>query len=473
VRIRVDPRTPADAGALTRAALVNDGRAGWVQRLFSREYLMGTSLSAARAEDDDVSRLDAKLRYLVQHARRVPYYRDLPAVQGISELNRLPILDKADLEAHSLPRSRDMTSAAAPSGELLRSGASSGSPRYVMYSGTDWANMVREAVPLFYALGLGPGDRLINAMFCGPLYGSLTTTISEFSRMPVECYTTGQFLTDDYLVMLADQFGANAILGQPPLIMPVLRGAKSRRPGLRMEKVLYGGTPMAEPDKRWLREQLGTRVISSVLAANDGAQLGYQCDSMSGTLHHVCDDYNLIEVVDEAGDPVPDGTCGELLITTMQKFEGPLIRYRIGDQGRVFRYDCDCGVSGRALEYLGRSDGVVKVGGYSLAHRDILAALADLRVSQVQLEVGFCDQTQTVVIRTESPAELEPAVVLDQLRLVLGLWGGGRLIRDDSLRITVECLGEGQLARNAVSGKIKPIIDRRLVDTKRQRRNGV
>jgi hypothetical protein len=138
----------------------------------------------------------------------------------------------------------------------------------------------------------------------------------------------------------------------------------------------------------------------------------------------------------------------------------------------VFRYDCDCGVSGRALEYLGRSDGVVKVGGYSLAHRDILAALADLRVSQVQLEVGFCDQTQTVVIRTESPAELEPAVVLDQLRLVLGLWGGGRLIRDDSLRITVECLGEGQLARNAVSGKIKPIIDRRLVDTERQRRNG-
>jgi phenylacetate-CoA ligase len=42
---------------------------------------------------------------------------------------------------------------------------------------------------------------------------------------------------------------------------------------------------------------------------------------------------NYVEVVDEQGNPLPDGTEGEILVTSLTNFAMPLIRYRIGDRG--------------------------------------------------------------------------------------------------------------------------------------------
>jgi len=42
---------------------------------------------------------------------------------------------------------------------------------------------------------------------------------------------------------------------------------------------------------------------------------------------------NYIEIVDSDGNPVPDGTEGEILVTSLTNHAMPLIRYRIGDRG--------------------------------------------------------------------------------------------------------------------------------------------
>jgi phenylacetate-CoA ligase len=355
-----------------------------------------------------------------------------------------------------------MDSGARPSGEVLRSGGSSGAPRYVVYSRTDLHNMIREAIPQYYALGLRAGDRLINTLFGGKMYGGLTTTVAELSRMAVECYTTAQLTTVDDLLMLAGDFGANAVLAQPAMLLPLLREAKEREPGLRLRKVIYGGTPMAEADKTWLRENLGTEVISSMLAANDGAQLGYQCGELGGTLHHICDDYNLIEVVDAHGDPVPDGELGDLLITNLQKFEGALIRYRIGDCGRIRHVDCACGMSGRVLEYAGRSDGQIEIISRRVQYGDVVAALESFGVSQTQIEITSVDGKERMTIRTESAAAVDPAAARAHLIGKIPVLGDIEDFDIDLFDLVVECLGEGELNRDPVSGKIKTVIDRRL-----------
>ncbi|WP_240351657.1 phenylacetate--CoA ligase family protein [Streptomyces olivoreticuli] len=459
--VRVDvPELPADA------AVALDCQAPWVHRLLDRRHLPGTSLARVRGDDtlERDSRLTARLRYLVARARRAPYYADLPRITSAAGLTGLPILEKQALEANSLPASRNLCSGAAPSGEVLRSGATSGDPRYIVYSRTDWENMVREAVPMLYALGVAPGDRIVNTLFGGGMYGGLTTTFSEFSRMPVECYSTGQFVTVDDLLMLTKNFRANVILGMPALILPLLRDAKKRFPELRIEKVLYGGTPMTENDKRWLREELGTQMVSSILAANDGAQLGYQCHALGGTLHHVNDDYTLIEVVDENGTPVPEGTTGELLITSMQKFEGALIRYRIGDMGRIFEHTCPCGLSGRVLEYLGRSDGLIRFKGETVLYGDVFAVLADLHVSQLQIEVFTEGSKEILVIRTEAPTPPDPGRMRELLVSKFDVLGDYQDFDStlDVFELRVESLAEGELPRNQVSGKVKTVIDRRL-----------
>ncbi|MFF3767179.1 phenylacetate--CoA ligase family protein [Streptomyces sp. NPDC001922] len=461
VRIRI---TPGDDGPQAPVADI-DCRSPWFRRLFTSVYLAGTSLEAARRADPDrASRMDARVRYLVGMARRTPYYRDLPRVDGVADLARLPVLEKASLEAESLPRGRAMSSGGRPSGEVLRSGASSGEPRYIVYSRTDWENMVREAIPLLRALGIHNGDRVLNALVGGGLYGGLMTTASELTRMPVEAFSAGQQVTADMMLMLVRDFSVNVLLGQPAVVLPLLREARRRDPGLRLEKVVYGGTPMTESDKQWLREELGTQSITSILAANDGAQIGYQCARLGGTLHHVNDDYNLVEVVDEDGAPLPDGETGHLLITAMQKFEGPLIRYRIGDMGRVTERDCPCGVSGRVLEYLGRSDGLLKFKSATVHYGQILAALETFQVSQLQAELTTRSGTETLVLRTESRDELDPGVLRAFLADAFPPLSGEHLY-DDGLRLfelEVECHPEGALERNPVSGKIRTVIDRRL-----------
>ncbi|WP_306320200.1 MULTISPECIES: phenylacetate--CoA ligase family protein [unclassified Streptomyces] len=454
------PELPLDA------VLALDCTAPWAHGLLRRRHRPGLSLARARSEDSAQyeGRMAARIRYLLARARRTPHYAALPNVTDTSGLTALPVLDKATLEANSLPASRAMCADGAATGEVLRSGATGGNPRFIRYARGDWDNMVREAVPVWYDLGVEPGDRIVNTLFGGGMYGGLTTSFSEFSRMPVECCTTGQFVTVDDLLMLTESFRANVVLGMPALILPLLRDAKRRDPAFRIEKVLYGGTPMTETDKDWLRRELGARVVSSVLAANDGAQLGHQCTRLGGTLHHVNDDYNLIEVVDEDGAVLPEGTVGELLVTCLQKFEGPLVRYRIGDKGRVVHHDCPCGVSGKVLEYLGRSDGLIRFKGETVLYRDVLDALAELEVSQLQIEVHTEGSKEILTLRTESPGALPPERVRELLTAefpVLGDWQDFDA-SIDLYELRVECLAEGELPRNAVSGKVKPVIDRRL-----------
>lgn len=445
-----------------------DCTSGWAQGLSRREYLPGTTLARARAAAAEGldGRVAARLRYLVERARRTPYYGglDLPRVTERADLQRLPILNKSDLERHSLPTSHDLSGGDRPSGEVLRSGATAGTPRYIVYSRADWTNMIREAIPVLYALGLRPGDRVINTLFGGELYGGLVTSQNELSRMPVETYTVGGSASADHILMLVRSFDANAVLGMPALLLPVLRAAKAAFPELRIEKVLYGGSPMMETDKQWLRDELGAKVVASILAANDGAQLGYQCSEMSGTLHHVCDDYNLLEVVDEQGRPLPDGEVGELLVTSLQKLEGPLIRYRIGDIGRIFRHSCGCGLSGRVLEYLGRSDGQIKAHAQTMLYADVVAELAPFEVSQVQVEIASRDRHESIVIRTESARPLDPAAVKAHLESKFSLLGSRQEFETDELlfHFAVECLGEGELPRHPVSGKVRGVIDRRV-----------
>ncbi|MER6214328.1 phenylacetate--CoA ligase family protein [Streptomyces sp. NPDC001674] len=467
VHVPAPVQAPSAAGAPAGASVWRqDCRSDWVTALRTRTYLRGTTLARARAAEDPAAtgRLDARLRYLVHRARRAPYYRDLPPVSGLADLPHLGILEKEALTRHTPPTGRGLAGGARPSGEVLRSGATTGTPRYIVYGRADWNNMVREAIPLFWAMGLRPGDRLVNTLFGGDLYGGLTTTLTEFTRMPVECYTTAQSVTAASLLALVQGFWVNALIGVPALIMPLLREAYALDPGLRLEKILYLGTALSPQDRSWLRAHLGTRTISSVLAVNDGAQLGYQCAELGGALHHVNDDFNHLEAVDEHGVPVPEGRAGDLLVTTFQKFEAPLIRYRVGDRGRLFHHDCACGVSGRVLEYHGRADGVIRAAGQVVLHAELEAELSALGVSRVQAEISSRSGREVLTVRTESPSRPDPAAVRERLERAFPALGASRPFDQalDAFELRVECLAEGVLPRSPVSGKVRPVVDLRL-----------
>ena len=62
-----------------------------------------------------------------------------------------------------------------------------------------------------------------------------------------------------------------------------------------------------------------------------------------------------IEVLDEAGQPVPDGTDGEIVVTLLTNYAMPLLRYRIGDRGALA--PPGNGMAGRCCPSVASSDG--------------------------------------------------------------------------------------------------------------------
>ncbi|KVS67251.1 phenylacetate--CoA ligase family protein [Burkholderia cepacia] len=437
----------------------------WSAVLVERIYLPGVSLTEARRQAGAASqalRIDSRVRFLFHKIRQLPYYRDLPRPDTIAAFRDFPVLDKKVLEAHSPPYGNGMGSGALPTGEVLVSGSSGGKKRYIPYSRQDWQSMLQEAVQMLYDSGLTPGDKVLNTLYGGHLYGGLLTSSQELALMPVESYTVGQNVTPEELVHLRQAFGINAVIGIPSLLETLLSGAKRIDPSFRIEKVIYGGAAWQESRKRWLREEFGTSVIRSILAANDGAQIGYQTEELRGTTHLLVDDYNHVEIIDDDGKPVPDGQQGHILITNWQKFEYPLVRYRIGDIGRIVAHP-----QGRALEYLGRGDGLIILNGrQALYHQEVVDALAHVPIIQLQLSIRRDRQYETLRVNVESPESLDTEALKRHLIDALPALQSSDMVSAELLQFDVEVvqLARNALARNPVSGKVRLVEDLRQGD---------
>jgi phenylacetate-CoA ligase len=104
---------------------------------------------------------------------------------------------------------------------------------------------------------------------------------------------------------------------------------------------------------------------------------------------HVFEDLGLMEVVDEHGDPVPEGVAGaKLLVTSFIKRTQPVLRYEISDMVALTTAPCPCGRPlARMVSLQGRSDDILRMEGgdgrpiavHPLTLRSPMAALPELR----------------------------------------------------------------------------------------------
>jgi phenylacetate-CoA ligase len=70
-----------------------------------------------------------------------------------------------------------------------------------------------------------------------------------------------------------------------------------------------------------------------------GAGVAFDC----GNGWHIAEDAFFAEVVDADGEPVEDGACGQLVLTTLVREAMPLIRYATGIEGTLTHETCECG----------------------------------------------------------------------------------------------------------------------------------
>jgi phenylacetate-CoA ligase len=162
----------------------------------------------------------------------------------------------------------------------------------------------------------------------------------------------------------------------------LLAGAGDGKP-LPLSNFLYIGESMgAERERIVARVAPGLRVRSLAYSTSETGPLGYQCPHQQGAVHHLHEDANVVEVVDETGRPVPRGTPGELVVTPLTTSGMALFRYRLGDRGHLVTGDCDCGSAARAVVLLGRMPQSLTVDGTTFSSDQLMGGLGVLGVTR-------------------------------------------------------------------------------------------
>jgi phenylacetate-CoA ligase len=139
------------------------------------------------------------------------------------------------------------------------------------------------------------------------------------------------------------------------------------RRDLHLRLAFLGAEPYSEEVRRRVEEFFGVRVFNSYgLSEMNGPGVAFECPEQCGM--HIWEDAYLVEVVDpQTLEPVPDGTRGELVLTTLHREAMPLIRYRTKDLTRMLPGECACGRVHRRLDRIqGRSDDMFIIKGVNI-----------------------------------------------------------------------------------------------------------
>jgi phenylacetate-CoA ligase len=178
------------------------------------------------------------------------------------------------------------------------------------------------------------------------------------------------------------------------------------------------------------------------------AFLGSACGDGRGA--HVCEDEAIVEAIDPAsGDPVPDGTRGHLVVTSLTK-DNFLLRYDLEDLVRLAHEPCVCGETHVRAFWDGRAKDVVRVAGRELLPIDVALVLRTVEeVSRPAAEYQLVRTADTSALRVRVEAEHPTGSLSDRLTATLSERLG--------VRVRLELLAAGALPRPAY--KPMPVVD--------------
>ncbi|MHA6262285.1 phenylacetate--CoA ligase family protein [Arenibacterium sp. CAU 1754] len=121
--------------------------------------------------------------------------------------------------------------------------------------------------------------------------------------------------------------------------------------------------------------------ISDPYGSTECLALSFEC---SHGRKHVNEDWVILEAVDAAMRPVPDGTLSEtVLLTVLANEVQPFIRYDLGDCVRFHTAPCPCGSPFRSFEVEGRQATLIRVGDVTLS--PLVFDLEHERARRIQL----------------------------------------------------------------------------------------
>ena len=408
---------------------------------------------------------------LLRQVRRVwdhvPYYRRKMEAQGVtpedirtlSDIRKLPFLTKADLR-DSYPDGL----CAVPRRDCVRIHSTSGTTGkrvIAYYTEADlalWSDCVARAIT---AADCGPED------VCQISYGyGLFTGGAGFhdGSHKAGCLTvpTSSGSTDRQLQLMED-LGTTLLCCTPSYAAYLAECVEQRglRDRLKLRAGIFGAEAWSEPMRRDLEARLGLRAYDIYgLTELSGPGVAYECSEQNGM--HINEDHFLAEIIDpDTGEPLPEGSVGELVFTALDKQAFPLLRYRTRDICVLHRETCACGRTFiKMSKPMGRSDDMLIVKGVNVFPSQVEAVLlAQGYPANYQILVDRVGTTDTMEVLVEMTPETfsdnlgrlneREKTLVAELKSMLGIYAKVRLT------------APGSIPRS--EGKAIRVIDRRHI----------
>jgi phenylacetate-CoA ligase len=165
----------------------------------------------------------------------------------------------------------------------------------------------------------------------------------------------------DETVAALNRFQPRVLVGYASALKPLAAEQRAGRLNISPQGVMSASEILTAQTVADLEAAWGTAPFD-VYAATETAGIASPCSYRNS---HVYEDLLIIEPVDQAGDPVPQGTTGSrLLVTVLFSRTLPLIRYEMSDTVRLGGRGCPCGRSFTVLEDIeGRTEDVLLLPG--------------------------------------------------------------------------------------------------------------
>ena len=376
-------------------------------------------------------------------------------IKELSDISKLPFTTKQDLRDYY-----PFQLLAVPKRDIVRIHASSGTTGKQIVSGytrgdlDQWSNgFARQLV------AAGGTEKSIVQVSYG--YGLFTGGLGAHQgaeKVGATVIPTSSGNTERQIRFMCD-LGSTHLCCTPSYAMYLGETVKELgvKNQLKLKAGIFGAEPWTEEMRHQIEEALGLKAFDVYgLTEIMGPGVSYECEYQNGM--HICEDMIIPEIIDpDTGEVLPEGSFGELVLSTVTKEGQPLLRYRTRDLCRLDYTPCQCGRTHvRMKKPAGRTDDMLIIRGVNVFPSQIEEVLLrnSIEVSpNYQIVVDRVNNTDTFDINVElSPrftgdVEAEKRNLETQLRATLGIGAKVHLLRPKSIERS--------------EGKAKRVIDNR------------
>lgn len=304
--------------------------------------------SRDRLEERKDSRLQALLRHAVAS---VPFYRETAARLGLvapsvtaGDLAHMPLVDKTIMAA----RLDDFRSGAVPAERFRPNNTGGSTGAWFNFFSDPRSDQIRSANDMRSRVWAGwrvgerqallwghRGDVEKQGRWLNRVRNEINNRVLTLNAYDLDEPRMVQFhrlLTSYRPTLMVGYASALAFFAEflrhNALSVPSLRGCISSA-----ETLL--------PEQRETIESVFHCPLLDHYGSREFGTVSQQCRPDSA--QHITIERVWVEIVDETGSPAAPGTRGEIVITDLDNYAMPFIRYRTGDLGILAAAPCDCG----------------------------------------------------------------------------------------------------------------------------------